>query len=57
MGNLYKILAWKPESQRSIGRPVRSWEDNIKFLFIEDIKCKIWVELGSFSIGSSTRML
>jgi hypothetical protein len=57
MGNLYKILAWKPESQRSFGRPVRSWGDNIKFLFIEDIKCRIWVELGSFSIGSSTRML
>ena len=28
--NAYRILVGKPESKRSLGRPRRRWEDNIK---------------------------
>jgi hypothetical protein len=28
--NVYKIVMGKPEGKRSIGRPKRRWEDNIK---------------------------
>jgi hypothetical protein len=30
MRNAYKILVEKPEGKRSLGRPRRRWEDNIK---------------------------
>jgi hypothetical protein len=30
MRNAYKILVGKPEGKRSLGRPKRKWEDNIK---------------------------
>jgi hypothetical protein len=28
--NVYRILVGKPEGKRPLGRPKRSWEDNIK---------------------------
>jgi hypothetical protein len=30
---VYKVLVGKPEGKRSIGRPRRRWEDNIKMDF------------------------
>jgi hypothetical protein len=27
---VHKVLVWKPEVKRSLGRPRRRWEDNIK---------------------------
>jgi hypothetical protein len=30
MRNNYKILVGKPEGKRSLGRPLRTWEDNIR---------------------------
>jgi hypothetical protein len=27
---LYRVLVWKPEDMRPLGRPRRGWEDNIK---------------------------
>jgi hypothetical protein len=30
MRNTYKILVGKPEEKRSLGRPSRRWQDNIK---------------------------
>jgi hypothetical protein len=30
MRNAYKILVGNPEGRRSLGRPRRSWKDNIK---------------------------
>jgi len=27
---LYRVLVWKPEEMRPLGRPRRGWEDNIK---------------------------
>jgi len=28
--SVYRILVWKPEGKRPLGRPRRRWEDNIK---------------------------
>jgi hypothetical protein len=28
--NIYRILVGKPKGKRSLGRPTRMWEDNIK---------------------------
>jgi len=30
----YRVLVRKPEGKRPLGRPIRSWEDNIKMDFI-----------------------
>jgi hypothetical protein len=30
---VYRILVGKPEGRRTLGRPRRRWEDNIKFVF------------------------
>jgi hypothetical protein len=27
---VYRVLVWRPESKRPLGRPMRGWEDNIK---------------------------
>ena len=27
---LYRVLVWKPEEKRPLGRPRHGWEDNIK---------------------------
>jgi hypothetical protein len=27
---IYRVLMWKPEGKRPLGRPMRRWEDNIK---------------------------
>jgi hypothetical protein len=29
-GGAYRVLAWKPEGRRPLGRPMYRWEDNIK---------------------------
>ena len=31
--SVYRVLVWKPEGKRSLGRPKRRWEDNIKMIF------------------------
>jgi hypothetical protein len=36
--NAYRILVGKPEGKRPLGRPRRSWEDNIKM----DIRKIVW---------------
>jgi len=28
--SVYRVLLWKPEGKRLLGRPRRRWEDNIK---------------------------
>jgi len=28
--DIYNILVWKPEGKRSLGRPKRRWDGNIK---------------------------
>jgi hypothetical protein len=28
--DVYRVLVWRPEGKRPLGRPRRRWEDNIK---------------------------
>ena len=42
-----KVLVWKPEGKRPLGRPRRRWEDNIKMDF-QEVGCggMVWMELA-----------
>ena len=43
----HKVLVGKPEGKRSLGRPRRRWEDNIK-MDLEEVGrgCEDWMELA-----------
>ena len=44
---LYRVLVWKPEEKRPLGRPRRRWEDNIK-MNLQEVRCGgiDWIELA-----------
>ena len=44
---VYRILVWKPEGKRPLGRPRLRWEDNIK-MDLQDLGCGDldWIELA-----------
>ena len=44
---VHKVLVWKPEGKRPLGRPRRRWEDNIK-MDLEEVGrgCGDWMELA-----------
>jgi hypothetical protein len=44
---VYRILLWKPEGKRPLGRPRRRWEDNIK-MDLQEVGCGVmdWIELA-----------
>jgi len=35
----YRVLVGKPEGERSLGRPQRRWEDNIK-MALHEVRCE-----------------
>ena len=45
--DVYRVLVWKPEGKRPLGRPRRRWEDNIK-MDLEEMGrgCGDWMELA-----------
>ena len=45
--NGYRVLVGKPESKRSLGRPRRRWEDNIK-MDLREVGCdpRDWITLA-----------
>jgi len=44
---VYRVLVGKPEGKRSLGRPGRRWEDNIKMDLQElECGCMDWIELA-----------
>ena len=45
--NAYKVLVGKPEGKRPLGRPRRSWEDNIK-MYLREVGCEPgdWIALA-----------
>jgi hypothetical protein len=51
MRNKYKILVWKPEGQRSLGRHRRRWEDNIR-MDLSEIRWAgmDWIHLAQDSV-------
>ena len=38
---VYRVLVGKPEVKRPLGRPRRSWEDNIK-MYLQEVGCRVW---------------
>ena len=44
---VYKVLVGKPEGKRTLGRPRRRWEDNIK-MDLQKVEggCEDWMELA-----------
>ena len=42
-----RVLMWKPEGKRPLGRPRRRWEDNIK-MDLQEVGCgdMYWIELA-----------
>jgi hypothetical protein len=44
---VYRVLVGKPEGKRSLGRPRRRWEDNIK-MDLQEVGCGVmdWTELA-----------
>ena len=46
-GGVHRVLVGKPEGKRSVGRPRRRWEDNIKMDFQEvGVGCGDGMELA-----------
>ena len=45
--SVHKVLVWKPEGKRPLGRPRRRWEDNIK-MDLQEVGCEgmDWIELA-----------
>jgi hypothetical protein len=44
---VYRVLVWRPESKRPLGRPKRRWEDNIKMDLREiEIYGANWIQLA-----------
>ena len=44
---VYKVLVWKPDGKRTLGRPRRRWEENIKMDLQEVGRgCGDWMELA-----------
>jgi hypothetical protein len=44
---VYRVLVWKPEGKRPLGRHRRRWEDNIK-MDVQEVGCGCmdWIELA-----------
>jgi hypothetical protein len=44
---VYRIIVGKPEGKRTLGRPSRRWEDNIK-MDLQEVECGAmdWIELA-----------
>jgi hypothetical protein len=36
-----RVLVGKPDGNRSMGRPRRRWEDNIK-MDLQEVECGVW---------------
>ena len=44
---VYRVLMWKHEGKRPLGRPGRRWEDNIK-MDLQEVECEgmDWIEMA-----------
>jgi hypothetical protein len=46
---VYRVLVGKPEGKRTLGRPKRRWEDNIR-MDLQEVRFGVWTGLGWLSI-------
>ena len=42
---MHRVLVWKPEGKRPLGRPRHRWEDNIK-MDLREVGSGGWMELA-----------
>jgi hypothetical protein len=44
---MYRVLVWKPEGKRLLGRPRHRWEDSIK-IYLQKVGCGgvDWIEMS-----------
>jgi hypothetical protein len=50
---VYRVLVWKPEGKRPLGKPRRRWEDNIK-MDLQEVEAwtgSIWLRIGQTGGG------
>jgi len=47
ISGVYRVLVGKPDGKRTLGRPRRRWEDNIK-MDLQEVGCGCmdWIELA-----------
>jgi len=48
---LCRVLVGNPERKRPLGRPRRTWEDNIK-IDIQEVWCGVWTGSSWLRIGT-----
>ena len=53
---IYRVLMGKPEEKRTLGRPRRSWKDNIQ-TDVQEIGSRKWTGLIWLRKGTSGRLL
>jgi hypothetical protein len=42
---VYRVVVWKPEGKRPLGRPRHRWEDNIK-VDVQEVGCGLsWLRI------------
>jgi len=47
---VYRVLVWKHERRRPLGRPRRRWEDNIK-MDLQEMEAGAWIGSSWLRIG------
>jgi hypothetical protein len=52
----YRILVWKSEGRRPLGRPGRRWEDNIK-MDLQAVGWEAWIGMIWLRIWRDGRLL
>jgi hypothetical protein len=55
-GGAYRVLVGKTEGKRSLGRPRRRWEDNIK-MNLQEVRWGAWIGLIWLMIGTGGGLL
>ena len=48
---VYRVLVWKPEGKRPLGRPRPRWEDNIN-MDLQEVGWGVWTGSSWLRIGT-----
>jgi hypothetical protein len=51
-----RVSVGKPEGKRPLGRPRRTWEDNIK-VDLQEVGCRVWTGFGWLRIEAGGNQL
>ena len=52
----YIVLVQKPDGKKSLGRPRRRWENNIK-MYLQEVGWRAWTGLVCIRVGTDVRHL